>query len=289
MADSENSGLTGQNELVQLVSRGIVNDAPPRWTRIEAVYIAAGNWIHRRLDIQTETGPYDGPPGTIDPEPIRKLREVMYTPGSGTWFTMYLTIESDGAVSTNFDYDSRPPVPARLGPVLVDDLRRYPRSVIPEWAEEDIADWSNRSPGGEIGEIGSPHPADAVSPESGSSGTTASRPDDNNQPVGAASPGSPTSGEIRYIRIDRTDNPAVEPVTTYCEIDEDGFENRKVEIYPDEITDYAGGLVEGERTILSDDPVAPISVLSKQPGLRAREITAAEFQEAWTAAGGYED
>lgn len=289
MADRENSELTGQNELVQLVSRRIVSEAPPRWTRIEAVYIAAGNWIHRRLDIQTETGPYDGPPGAIDPEPIRKLREAMYTPGAGTWFTMYLTIESDGAVSTNFDYDSRPPVPARLGPVLVDDLRRYPRSVIPEWAEEDMAEWGNRIPEGETEASSGQHSAEGASAEAASTGTTAGRPGEDDQRDGGGSTGSPSSEEMRYTRVDRTDDPATEPITIYCEIDEDGFENRKVEIYPDGISDYAGGLVEGERTILADDPVAPISDISERPGFRAREITAAEFQEAWTAAGGYED
>ncbi|MFV2176978.1 DUF6881 domain-containing protein [Actinomadura sp. LOL_016] len=102
-----------------------------------------------------------------------------------------------------------------------------------------------------------------------------------------ASAVEPVAGEMRYVRIDRTDAPDAGPVVTFCEIDEDGYENRKVEIFPTGELDYAGGLVEGESTWLSDDPVGTVAEISRRAGFAAHEITSAEFRAAWTAAGGF--
>ncbi|MFC5751676.1 DUF6881 domain-containing protein [Actinomadura rugatobispora] len=255
--------------------------APLKWTRIDAVYMLAGNWFHRRIAIETETGPYDGfPPELVDTDSVHELRDVMYMPGAGTWFTMYLTITSDGDVSTSFDYDDRPSMKSPIGLALKADLERYPRSRIPQWMRDEIAEAERL-----IYERG--YPSGSSAPDA-----TAIFPGQASecapQAIDASAVFSP-SDEMRYIRIDRTDDPASDPVTIFCEIDEEGYENRKVEIFPDGRSDYAGGLEEGETTWLNDDPVPMVSEISRRPGFAACEITSAEFQVAWTTAGGFED
>jgi hypothetical protein len=81
-------------------------------------------------------------------EAWRHLREVMYIPGKGTWFTARLSVESNGRHHFDFDWDNKPRWPAHVdasGEVLEGehpgtsdlraDLDRFPRSreFLPAW------------------------------------------------------------------------------------------------------------------------------------------------------------
>lgn len=281
MPSDETPASSRRHELIREIGQGVVSQAPADWTRIDAVYMVAGDWLHRRVDIQTKAGPYDGTPGRIDAGPVRELRDVMFTPGAGTWFTMYLTIGADGEVGARFDGDGRPPIDVPIGPALAVDLERYPRSVIPQWIRDDIAEAERRGAGKALRDD---DPAGA--PAAGVVGEVLERIAESARHSSAV---DLVGEEMRYVRIDHSDVPDGGAVVAFCEIDGDGYENRKVEVFSDGTLDYAGGLVEGESTWLSDDPVGTVTEISRRDGFTAREIASAEFRAAWTAAGGFED
>ncbi|MFE3442186.1 DUF6881 domain-containing protein [Nocardia sp. NPDC059180] len=285
MSSSDTPKLVRQHELIAQIGHEIAGYAPSNWTKIDAIYMAAGNWLHRRLDIQTSTGPYGGSPGPINAAPIRELRDVMFTPGAGTWFTMYLTITSDGNVSTNFDYDNRPPRKAPIGLALKEDLEKYPRLTIPQWIHDDLAESVHSiSKDGHLASSDHDHQSVTSTVASSSDAITEPRPT-----TSAVSDITSQDEEFRYIRIDRSDDSTTGPVTIFSEIDEDGYENRRVEVFRDGSSDFAGGLMEGETTILNDEPIPTVSEISQRPGVTAIEITLEDFQRAWIAADGFED
>ncbi|RSN51861.1 DUF6881 domain-containing protein [Actinomadura sp. WAC 06369] len=282
MPSDESPASIRRHELIREIGQGIVGRAPAGWTRIDAVYMAAGDWLHRRIDIRTEAGPYDGSPGRIDAGPVRELRDVMSAPGAGTWFTMYLTIERGTDVDARFDRDGRPPIDVPIGSALAVDLERYPRSVVPQWMRDDIAEAERRR------SEGARHAAALGVPAPEVVAAVLERIAGGARRVVDADVDSMVD-EMRYIRIERNGAPVEGPVVAFCEIDEDGYENRKVEVFPDGVLDYAGGFVEGETTRLGDDPVGTVAEISRRPGFTAHEITSAEFRAAWAAAGGFED
>ncbi|MDM8085133.1 hypothetical protein QUV83_10185 [Cellulomonas cellasea] len=62
------------------------------------------------------------------------LRERMYHPGVGTWYTAAVTVYADGRIETNFDYDNEPAYP--FAPLSwAADAERYPRAaeMTPGW------------------------------------------------------------------------------------------------------------------------------------------------------------
>jgi hypothetical protein len=72
---------------------------------------------------------------------MRELREVMYRPGTGTWFTFTLTISETGAVDAQFNYDDELEWDIPQEPVLfVEDLERFPRDAahIPAWLDQKL-------------------------------------------------------------------------------------------------------------------------------------------------------
>lgn len=71
-----------------------------------------------------------------------ELRELMYRPGSGTWYSARLTISSKGSVDMTFNYDDEPDWSRPVEPVFyVQDLERYPRTddAIPAWLKKQLA------------------------------------------------------------------------------------------------------------------------------------------------------
>lgn len=75
---------------------------------------------------------------------IDELRDVMYRPNAGTWFSMELTVtrqDGRGKVDVSFNYDEMPAwsdFPASI--MFVQDLRRYPRDDehTPGWLREQV-------------------------------------------------------------------------------------------------------------------------------------------------------
>lgn len=67
---------------------------------------------------------------------LSDLRDAMYTPGCGTWFSVALHITADGQATLDANYEDPPQA---FGPILIealgDELERYPRTPdnFPEW------------------------------------------------------------------------------------------------------------------------------------------------------------
>lgn len=78
---------------------------------------------------------------------------------------------------------------------------------------------------------------------------------------------------------------ADEPVLLFAEIDEDGWEVRKVDQYGDGTLDRAGDGEGSERTVLGERRVPTLNVINSDPDFTAEAITAEEFETVWIAAG----
>ncbi|MFD6356292.1 hypothetical protein ACFXO9_31710 [Nocardia tengchongensis] len=148
---SSDSGKPDVRTAQQAIVRQIADDVigkmyidgiPVDWTRIDLIYTLVGNaWTVVDEIFDPELSNLEMPlPAMLDqpfakPPPLQPLREMMYVPGEGTWFTMHLTIRSDGEVSTNFGYDQ----PQSYAEEDVEtDLRMYPRHTVPEWMQNDL-------------------------------------------------------------------------------------------------------------------------------------------------------
>ena len=72
---------------------------------------------------------------------IKRMREVMYRPGVGTWFTFTLSITPEGAVDAQFNYDDEPEWSRPTEPVFyVQDMERFPRDEAhtPAWLVKQL-------------------------------------------------------------------------------------------------------------------------------------------------------
>lgn len=80
---------------------------------------------------------------------LRALRELMYEPGKGAWFTAVLRFESGGRFSADFDYDNEPAWYDAISPLsYVDEIERFPRDSehTPDWLRRRLAE-ANRADG----------------------------------------------------------------------------------------------------------------------------------------------
>jgi hypothetical protein len=134
-----------QGEIVQKLS-GLLRDAVPgNWRRIActenclSMYSQGGILEITNSDGSTRQA---FPPEDFD-DLIDELREVMYRPGAGTWFSVTWTLtKSDTgevAADVSFNYDEEPDWDDPINPGLYGlDLEDFPRD------EEHIPDWLRR-------------------------------------------------------------------------------------------------------------------------------------------------
>ncbi len=78
----------------------------------------------------------------------------------------------------------------------------------------------------------------------------------------------------------RHDNPAY-PVELYSEVDDAGWESRKVELYADGRADYADHERATGKTMLGEVPMESLEEISAQPEFEATSITPEEFELVW--------
>ena len=75
-----------------------------------------------------------------------------------------------------------------------------------------------------------------------------------------------------------------EPVMLYSEIDDEGFETRKVEIYRDGRHDFADSQRSTGSTVLSDKALPSIAEIAMQSEFVPTEIQRGEFERVWDEA-----
>jgi len=86
---------------------------------------------------------------------------------------------------------------------------------------------------------------------------------------------------MRYVDVFwRHSNPE-DPVRLVSELDADGWELRKLEIFANGRAAYASGDVEEGDTRLGEAPVPPLEQINATGEFEGREIDAAAFEALW--------
>ncbi|WP_172916164.1 hypothetical protein [Capnocytophaga canimorsus] len=99
-----------------------------KFVEVKAFYEEKGNFISFGSDVAFEA---------------LKLREEMYklSPEKGAWFSVFLTIESNGQFHTHFEYDEKPKFDIEPSKEkYIDDLKTFPREehLISQWLKDII-------------------------------------------------------------------------------------------------------------------------------------------------------
>lgn len=130
-------GALQQAQLISSIAETVGGALPAGWSRARLVATMTasvsdfGVWVTREGAESKALAPR---PAT---KAAKLLRELMYEPGKGTWFTMTMTLHPQGSADTAFDYNSEPdfaPVPISDS-AFVSDLKRFPRDAehTPNW------------------------------------------------------------------------------------------------------------------------------------------------------------
>ena len=90
---------------------------------------------------------------------------------------------------------------------------------------------------------------------------------------------------MRYQRVHWVHEVADEPVVLYAELDDDGWEVRKVDQYIDGRLVRAGPSEESGGTRLSEAPVLTIAEINQDVQFAAGAISPDEFERVWSDAG----
>jgi hypothetical protein len=132
-----------QGQLIEQIAREVVDQVPGEWTSVSLE-------MRQLAPISEFSMPVTRPSGEIvQPAPaprssyplLRELREVMYRPGSGTWFSAKLTISREGKVDAAFNYDDEPAWKVQPASIhYPQDLAKFPRDdgSIPEWLRSQL-------------------------------------------------------------------------------------------------------------------------------------------------------
>ena len=75
------------------------------------------------------------------------MRDVMYRPGVGTWFSAVLRVDRSGSVDGEFNYDEEPEWAAPVDPIAyLTDFEKYPRDIEnqPEWLRIKLTEGNER-------------------------------------------------------------------------------------------------------------------------------------------------
>lgn len=75
-----------------------------------------------------------------------------------------------------------------------------------------------------------------------------------------------------------------EPAVLYSEIDDDGWEVRKVEEYRSGRLDVADAVTHTGSTVLSETPMPPLEKIVAQPEFDGTSITREAFNQVWRRA-----
>lgn len=89
---------------------------------------------------------------------------------------------------------------------------------------------------------------------------------------------------MRYIAVLWHHDSADYPIELLSELDDAGWEQRKVEVFADGRLDYAGQGEQTGKTRLGEMPVPPIADIAADPQFSPREISRDEFEVSWRKA-----
>jgi hypothetical protein len=86
---------------------------------------------------------------------------------------------------------------------------------------------------------------------------------------------------MKYIKVKWTHDLPDEPVWLYSELNDDLWETRKVEIFPDGTAGFASQAERAGTTQLSVEPLPPFGEIASDPQFDLVEIASQEFEDVW--------
>jgi hypothetical protein len=137
--------LAAENEIVQAIAAMLHELRDEAWAEV-ALEIAFADgfsqfqtWSRTSYDGAWQaTGRYAGRSQEFAGL-FAELRNLMYRPGTGTWFSARVTVSDQGDYRADYDFDNEPRFDPPVAPELyVKDLEAFPRdpSRIPAWVVE---------------------------------------------------------------------------------------------------------------------------------------------------------
>ena len=90
------------------------------------------------------------------------------------------------------------------------------------------------------------------------------------------------SSKMNYICIDWKHNFADEPIKIYSEVDSQGWERRKIEIFRDGSMAFASPSYHFGDSYLSEAQLPSLSEINSDPQFRGRKIDPTEFGRLWS-------
>jgi Domain of unknown function (DUF6881)/HYD1 signature containing ADP-ribosyltransferase len=88
--------------------------------------------------------------------------------------------------------------------------------------------------------------------------------------------------DMQYLRVQWTHRHSADPVEIWMELDESGWEVRKLEIFPDGTVGYANGTESANSTTLGETPIPPVADIAADPQFKPTVVTKNEFEGKWT-------
>jgi hypothetical protein len=88
---------------------------------------------------------------------------------------------------------------------------------------------------------------------------------------------------MRYIRVEWLHSNPDEPILLYSELDDEGHELRKVEIFRDGHAGFASESETAADTLLGEKPVPPLQEIAEDPQFRPASISREEFGKIWSS------
>jgi hypothetical protein len=86
---------------------------------------------------------------------------------------------------------------------------------------------------------------------------------------------------MHYIEVKWLHDDSEDPILLFSELDENGWEVRKVEFFRDGIAHFADANQHSGSTELGILPVPPLKQIAADAQFSPREITREEFEKAW--------
>ena len=87
---------------------------------------------------------------------------------------------------------------------------------------------------------------------------------------------------MKYLKIIWHHNFNDEPKIIYSEVNEEGWELRKIEIFPDGIYGFADSIDKSGSTELSKEPLPSIVDIANDPQFEPSIIISGDFEEIWS-------
>ncbi|MBE1576121.1 hypothetical protein ACFORH_03775 [Amycolatopsis roodepoortensis] len=135
---------TQRQELTNDVGIALLDAAPEGWRRIDLMCLANIDVHDLSLTVLLEDG---SNPAVLIPDEVRqtlvRLRERMYEPDRGAWFSARVILDPPGSIYVKYNYDWDPlwnPSIATEG--WARDLEAFPRAEahIPDWLKTKLAE-----------------------------------------------------------------------------------------------------------------------------------------------------